>query len=141
MVPSPKLGKQLFVETPNEPGTLAEVCHAFASEKINILCFGAFEQGNKGHFWIITDNNPTGAQKLKSKGFRVEEKDVVLVEIGSHPGTLAPVAKVIGDSGINVHNCFLTTGSGNGKVLAVFTTEDNPKAVKAIQKTDPSVWS
>lgn len=142
MVPTPRLGKQLIVETPNEVGMLAKVCSTFASEGINILCLSATEHENKGHFCIITDNNPTGAKMLKSKGFNtVEEKDVVLVEIGSQPGTLAPVAKALGDANINVQNCFLTTGNANGKILAVFTTENNPKAVEVIQKCDTSSCS
>ena len=134
MVPVARLGKQLIVKTPNKVGTLAAVSNTMAAEGINILCLGAVEQGNEGHFWIVTDNNTTGAERLKSKGYTVQEKDVVLVEIGSEAGTLAPVAKVIGDCPINVHNCFFTTPKGSGNVLIVLTTENNPKAVQVIQK-------
>ena len=132
-MPNARLGKQLVVQTPNEVGTLAKVSQVFATKGINILSLCAYEQQNKGQFCIITENNSQGADELKKMGYTVAEKDVVLVEIENRPGTLAPVAKLLGDSHINVQNCFFTTGHGN-TVTCVFTTADNQKAMQMIQQ-------
>jgi len=133
-MPSVRLGKELHVQTPNAAGTLAQVSQVFAAKGINILDLCSYENQNRAEFWIVTDNNSQATPDLKNLGFTVEEKDVLLVEMENRPGTLAPVAKLISDSNINIHSCYFTTTPQTKMSLCVFSTTNDQKAMQVIQQ-------
>lgn len=133
-----RLGRQLFVQCPNEVGTLAKVCQVFAGRGINIHSMCAYEQQNKGYFWLITDNLSQGADELRKMGYTVQEQDVMLVDLENRPGSLAPVAKVLGDAQINIHTCYFTSPGTGGNVTCCFHTANNKKALDTLQHWTPA---
>ncbi len=123
--------KGLFVVTPNEIGTLAKVTHTISSSGINIIALCGYAAEQKGNFLIVTDNSVLASKKLTERVYEAHDKEVVLVDFDNKTGTLEPVAKKLGDSGIDI-DCVYGTAADGKKVLGVFLTKDNDKAVKII---------
>ena len=123
--------KAIFALSPNEIGTLGKVTHSISGAGINIIALCGYVANENGNFLIVTDNNELAGKKLKEHGYEVHDKEVVLVDFDNKKGTLEPVAKKLGDSGVDI-DCVYGTSADGSKVLGVFLTKDNDKAVKVI---------
>lgn len=128
-----KIVKQVIAETENRIGMLAEVTGTLAIAGVNILAICAYGMQGKATFMLIADNSRKAASGLKSKGYKVSEEDVVLVNLANKRGTAAKMAKKLKDAGINLHYIYGTTSSAS-KAPVVFTSNDNAKALTVLNK-------
>jgi len=127
-----KKGIELLVTTPNEVGTLGKLSATVAQAGIDFITMSAWGEGNQGYFKMLTSDNLKATQQLKSLGYQVDQKEVLLVEVDNKPGALAGLAKKIADAGINIDYCY---GAGESdKVLLVFATQNNEKAYGVIKQ-------
>ena len=79
---------------------------------------------------MVTD--PEKAQKVLSNEIKnVKIRDVLLVEFENRLGTLSGVAKLLGQNSIDVRECYGTSSDGF-KIVGVFVTNDNKKAMQLI---------
>ena len=65
--------------------------------------------------------------------YEVSQVDALEVEFESAPGTLSPVAKKLGDAGIDIMYIYGTTADGT-KVVGLMSTNDNQKALNLINE-------
>jgi hypothetical protein len=87
----------------------------------------------KAYFMLVTDNNAKAKKALGALGADVTEDDVISVELFNKVGELQKVAKKIGDAGVDINYMYGTAGSGKSSIC-VFSTADDKKAVKVINK-------
>jgi hypothetical protein len=87
----------------------------------------------EANFMLTADSNAKAKKALASLGVEIKEYDVFVVEMPNKPGELQKVAKKIADAGINIIYMYGTAVSGRS-VTGVFTTSDDAKAVKLINK-------
>ena len=126
-----KVVKLLIVTTPDEIGTLGKVSTSLSDAGVDISHLCAYGEGGKASFMIIASDPGNATRVLKGIGYEVSQEDALEVEFENAPGTLSPVAKKLGDAGVNIKYIYGTTGDGS-KVIGVMSTADNQKALSII---------
>ena len=82
---------------------------------------------------VLTENSAKAKKVLGSLKTKVEEEDVVTVELPNKVGELEKVAKKIADAGVDILYLYGTAGTGKTSICVFKTANDN-KAIKAINK-------
>jgi hypothetical protein len=124
--------KQLKVHVEDRPGMLAEVTGALADKGINLEAANAWVEGNEGIIRLVADKHGAAKRALTARGWRVEEGEVVEVELANRPGSLAEVSKRLGEAGINIEYVFVGTGSAR-RVKLYLGVRDVGAALKALR--------
>jgi len=102
--------KQISIFSENRPGRLASVAQALGEEKINILAFSIAEANGFGVIRALVDHPEKAHTKLSSLGYNVAFTEVIAVQMKDQPGGLFEIAKVLGDSGINIEYSYAYSG-------------------------------
>lgn len=123
------IAKEIYCVAQDETGLLGRIIFALAQKNIFIVHLTAHTEGNKGHLRLIVSSSDFQKTKECIAYFipRIEEREVLIVEFENKTGTLAEVAKILGQNGIHVGSVYGTSSDGF-KIVGVFTTADNPKA-------------
>ncbi len=125
--------KQLVVVTEDKPGMLAQVSGTIASEDINLDDICAYGMESKAYFMLVTGDNEKAKKALKSKGWTVNEEEVISVELENKPGLLRDMAVQLKNKDINIQYCYGTTYEGAGPCHFIFKAEDNNQALLALK--------
>lgn len=126
-------GKQIHVIAENKMGTLADMSQWLADKGINIKSVCAYADGDKAHFHLITSDNKKAAEILHARNTEVSEEEVVVVEMQDKVGMLKDMAKKL--KGVEVDIKYIygsTSGAPNAQSIVVFDSDDNKKAINAI---------
>ena len=132
------LEKELHFEIKNETGLLGQITATLAQSGVYIVHLSAYSVKNKGYFQMITKDNQKARVALKHLVPKPEERDVVVVEFENKVGTLAPVLRLLGSNNIDVNYVYGTSGDGF-KIVGIFSTNNNKKAVQIINKDSGSI--
>jgi hypothetical protein len=124
--------KELKVKVPDRPGALGEVTSALAEKKINLRAVNAWVEGSDGIVRMIVDKAPAAKKALAARGWQVEEKDVVELELPDKPGALAEKAVALGEAGVNITHVFVGPG-GARKAIVFLGVSDVAAALKAVR--------
>lgn len=130
------MGKELHFESKDETALLGRVTAALAVENVHITHLSAFTAEGKGYFQAVFRDQDIEKAKKAIAYFieNIEERDVLIIEFENKIGTLAPVAKLLGNNRIHIHSCYGTSSDGF-KIVGVFSTSDNAQA-KALVNAD-----
>jgi hypothetical protein len=124
--------KELKVRLPDRPGALGEITTALAEKKINLRAVNAWVEGDEGVVRIIAEATPAARKVLTKMGLKVDELDVVEVELSDKPGALAEKATALGAAGINITHAFVGT-AGARKATVFLGVSDVSAALKALR--------
>lgn len=125
--------KELHFEAQNETGLLGRVVAALAVEEIYIIHLCAYSVESKGYLQMVAKDNARAKKALAYFIPKIEERDVLIVEFENKAGTLAPVAKILGNHDIFIDYVYGTSGD-SFKIVGVFSTTDNEKAARLINQ-------
>ena len=130
------IGKELYCVAKDETGLLGRIIFALAQKNIFILHLTAHTESEKGHLRLIVSTDDFKKTKECIAYFipQIEEREVLVVEFENKTGTLAEVAKILGQNGINVGSVYGTSSDGF-KIVGIFSTADNKKACDLINAT------
>jgi len=129
-----RLGKELYVEVPIGIGMLAQVTSVVAASGVNIRAICAVEYEEKGHFWMVTDNNLKAGKSIASFALRTEEREAVLVELPDQVGVTANLGKLMDEAEINLSYIYGGVSSQGKVALTVFNSSNNKKAVEILNR-------
>lgn len=125
------IGKELTFETRDETGTLGFITLTLKVNKINIIHLLGYSVDDKAFFQIVVAEPEKAQKALSSEIKNISVRDVLIVEFENKVGTLSDVAKLLGSNSVGIHECYGTSSDGF-KIVGVFATEDNAKAMKLI---------
>ncbi len=125
--------KEISFTMPNRVGLLSEITKAIAGAKVNITSVCAYAMEKSAFFMLTTDSNAKAKKALSPLGVRIEEEDVVEVELPNKSGELEKVAKRMADAGIDIEYMYATAGAGK-TATCVFKTADDKKTIKVINQ-------
>jgi hypothetical protein len=121
--------KDLTVSLENRPGTLADLGEATGKAGINIEGVCGATEGGQGVIHILVDDETATRAALGDAGIEVSgERDVLVVDVEDHPGTMGAAARKIGDAGANIELVYTTFGA----VRLVLGVDDLDKARAAL---------
>jgi hypothetical protein len=117
--------KDLTVMLEDKPGALAELGEATGGANINIEGMCATTAGGKGEIHILVEDPAATREALGGAGMELSgERDVLVVDVEDRPGTMAAVARKLGDAGVNIELAYTTFGG----VRLVLGVDDLDKA-------------
>jgi hypothetical protein len=120
--------KDLTVILDDKPGTLADLGEATGGADINIEGMYATTAAGKGEIHILVEDPGATREALEGAGIEVtEDRDVLVVEVEDRPGTMAEVARKLGDADVNIEFAYTTFGG----VRLVLGVDDLDKAQAA----------
>ena len=129
------IGKQIHCITKDETGLLGRIVVALAQQNIFILHLLAYTVGELGHLQLVVRGDDIKKAKESISYFiqKIEETDILIVEFENKVGTLAQVAKVLGQNNISISSVYGTSADGF-KIVGIFSTADNQKACELINQ-------
>ena len=117
--------KDLTVILEDRAGGLADLGDATGGANINIEGMCATTAGGKGEVHILVADPTATREALEGAGMEVSgERDVLVIEVEDRPGTMAAVARKLGDAGVNIEFAYTTFGG----VKVVLGVDDLEKA-------------
>lgn len=117
--------KDLTVTLEDKPGALAELGDATGRASINIEGMCATTGRGKGEIHILVEDPAATRDALEGAGMEVSgDRDVLVVDVEDRPGTMAAVARKLGDAGVNIEFAYTTFGG----VRIVLGVDDLEKA-------------
>jgi len=125
-----------IVDLRHQPGELAKVTEALAQKGIDITAFSGVTCGGSGTVALITSDDTVTRSTLQDAGYRPRELEVVTTTIENTPGSLAKVARRLGDAGISIEAALPTSMSGMNVTLA-FATDDPARARGVLAAAEP----
>lgn len=125
-----KKGVELIVTTENRTGITADVTDLIAEHGVNIENICLYTVGDRAYFHILSDNNGQARKALEGRGFSIEEREVIVLELWNRPGMLSKAAIRFKQEGIDLFTLYGTTSPGGERTTIVFKAEDNGKAAE-----------
>lgn len=125
--------KLLSFSMKDRAGLLFDITSQLVRAKVNITAICAYAIGNDAYFDMTTESNAKARKVLAGLGIKVEEEDVIAVEMANKTGELHKVAKALAQAGINISYMYGTAASARTSTC-LFSTSDNRKALRAINR-------
>jgi hypothetical protein len=120
--------KDLTVVLEDKPGALADLGEATGGAKVNIEGMCATTGGGQGEIHILVEDVEATQEALEAAGLEVSgDQAVLVVEVEDRPGTMATVARRLGDAGVNIEFAYTTFGG----IRLVLGVDDLEKAQAA----------
>ena len=126
--------KQLSVFVENVAGSLMKVTQELVNDKINIRAISSFDTPEFGILRLIVDKPEEAVQCLKEKGFFVQTKDVIAVEIEDRMGSLNRMLGVLAEGNISIRYIYSFVIRDDNAPVMVFQTEYLEEAVQILKK-------
>ncbi|MDD1675258.1 MAG: ACT domain-containing protein [Methanomicrobiales archaeon] len=124
--------KQISIFSENRPGRLAAISHALEEEKINILAFSIAEADGFGVVRALVDCSDRAYEKLTGMGFMVHFTDVIAVRMRDEPGGLYEIARILGDSQINIDYAYAY--SGKDAAVLILRVDSVEQAIRILRE-------
>ena len=125
--------KQISVFVENVAGSLMKVTKELVAEGINLRAISSFDTPEFGILRLIVDRPEETAQLLKDKGFFVQTKDVIAVEIEDRSGSLNQMLEVLAEGNISINYIYSFVIREDQAPLMVFQTEYLEEAVQILK--------
>jgi hypothetical protein len=121
---------EINLRLPNSPGALAGICELLAAEHVDIV---ALSVEASGQVRLVVDNHVHAASVLREQHHQVAERHVIVTAVGTGPGTLSPVLRLVADAGINIEYAYgsAAQGAGNPGAAIVIGVADAQRAAAA----------
>ena len=128
-----KVAKQLALFVENKPGTLAAVCQALADKQINIEAISVSDAVDHAVVRMVVNNPQKALHLLGEHGILVIERDVLVLNCTSQPGTLARVAKTLAKQKINIDYAYSSTAPDSTTGAMVIRVDNIAKAKRVLK--------
>ncbi|GHV32502.1 amino acid-binding protein [Spirochaetia bacterium] len=131
--------KQISVFLENSAGRLGEVTKVLAAAAINIRAISIADTADFGILRLIVDKSDAAILALNEAGFTTRLTDVVAVEIGDTPGSLAKVMELFQSSKVNIEYLYASLEGMAGKAVVIFKMENFEQGLKIVRDNGLSV--
>lgn len=98
---------QLSVFVENRPGHLADTLETLSAGKVNVLSFTIADTTDYGILRLVVDDVARAKALLETAGYAVIENAVVCAALPNEPGTLAAIARLVSDSGLDIEYIYI----------------------------------
>jgi hypothetical protein len=123
---------QLAVFLSNRPGALARVCDALAKAGINIHALATSDTIDHSVVRMVVSDPTKALMLLGEAGVLALENDVLMIESGNEPGTLAKIAECLAAAEINIEYAYMAAAPKSDKTVMILRLSDVEKAQRAL---------
>jgi len=115
---------QLSVFSENRAGTLADITEQLAEAEIDIKALTIADTAEFGILRFIVDSPKKALAVLKLNGFVAQITPVIALKMKNSPGSLAEIAKTLGDAGISIEYLYASVALDVGSAFVILRVED-----------------
>src|SRR3954470_6811018 len=130
--PSMQITKQLAIFLDNRPGTLARLADALGEAKVNIYAISTSDTVDHSVIRLVVDNYRRALDVFEARGTLVIDDDVLMIEGGNRPGSLAKIAHKLAAARINIEYAYCATPPKAKRGLLILRVRDAKKALKIL---------
>jgi hypothetical protein len=123
---------QLALFLDNRPGTLARVCDALSTAKINIYAITTSDTVDHSVIRMVVSDWRKALILFEEHGTLVVETDVLMIEGNNKPGSLAAIAHKLAGAKVNIEYAYCATSPNAKQGLLVMRVSDAKKALKIL---------
>lgn len=127
-----EITRQLALFLDNRPGMLAKVCDVLAAEKINIFAISTSDTVDHSVIRMVVSDPDRALRVFEEHGTLVVDDDVLMIEGGNRPGSLADISRKLAASKINIEYCYCATSPSAKKGLLIARVSDARRALKIL---------
>lgn len=127
-----EITSQLALFLNNQPGTLARVCDSLSAAKINIYALSTSDTVDHSVVRVVVSDPRRALTIFEEHGALVVESDVIMMENSNKPGSMANVARKLGEAGINIEYAYFATAPRAKSGLLILRVSNAKKALKAL---------
>ena len=125
--------RQLSVFLENRKGRLQAIAQMLGDAGVNISAISVADTAEFGILRLIVDDVTKAEQTLKANGVVFHTNDVIAIQIGSRPGSLASVLALLNETSINVEYMYTIAEPRHDAVL-VLRFSDSAAAGESLLK-------
>jgi hypothetical protein len=126
------IAKQLAIFLENRPGTLARVCQALKTAKINIDAISTGDTVDHNVVRLVVRETRKALQLFEEHGSLVVETEVLVIEAENKPGILGEIAEVLAQANINIEYCYGATSPTAKSGVLILRVSNTQKALKVL---------
>jgi hypothetical protein len=124
---------QLAIFLSNRPGALARVCEALAKAEINIHALATSDTVDHSVVRMVVSDPTKALMLLGEAGVLALENDVLMIESGNEPGTLANITEQLAKADVNIEYAYMAASPKSDKAMMILRFSDVEKARRALQ--------
>ena len=128
-----RLQSEIMIHTEDRVGVLAQITRLLGDMGINLLSVLVRTTEDEAMIHLVTTSQTYALDALQSAGFRVDERDVVVVELPHRAGFLSRVAEALARKDIAVTELYATMADAASTGVVVFTCSNNSRAVQMMR--------
>ncbi|UCF10031.1 MAG: ACT domain-containing protein [Candidatus Bipolaricaulota bacterium] len=132
MAGTARIARELIVDSDDDVGLLARITGVLYERGINITSVSARTEGGGASVHLMTEANGYAKDALSESGYRVEEREVVVVELANRRGFLNKVNETLARKDVSIVDLQLTAAESCERALVVFSTSNNTQAVQLL---------
>ncbi len=129
-----KEDRELYFETPDKKGVLADIAALFSKAKVNIDALCAYGQGGKAYFMMLTSNNLKAIDALKTLGYKPKENDVLVLTLKNEPGIAEKIGKKLADANINIRYTYGSAAKDGKSFVLIMSTNKMEEALEILEQ-------
>jgi hypothetical protein len=133
---SAEVAHQLSIFVANKPGVLGKVCDLLKREKINIYAITTSDNRDHSIIRLVVDDWPRALGLLEDYGTLVQETDVIMIDGPNKPGTIAQMARKLGEAKINIDYLYCATAPTAKTGLLIFKPSNVAKTLKLLNQRE-----
>ncbi len=118
----------------NKPGKIERITRLLAGKQINIRAITIADAGDYGIMKFLLDNPVAGCEALTEAGIAASLKEIIAVRLADHPGSLADMAAILRDCGINVEDAYGFIVERGKEAVFIFQIDQRAKAEKILRE-------
>ncbi|MCO6042406.1 hypothetical protein NG895_00660 [Aeoliella sp. ICT_H6.2] len=127
-------GKEVVVRMADEIGGLAKFSKVVAEKGVNTLAMSAWVEGDEGVVRLVTDDTLRTTEALEKHGYKLEVRDVVLVDTAHKPGALRHLTDTLAEAHIDLTHLFASATIAQDECLVVFNSSNNEHAIVLLDR-------
>ncbi|HEY1169973.1 MAG TPA: ACT domain-containing protein [Verrucomicrobiae bacterium] len=127
-----EITRQLALFLDNRPGMLAKVCDVLAAEKINIYAISTSDTVDHSVIRMVVSNPDRALRVFEEHGTLVVDNEVLMIEGGNKPGSLADISRKLAAAKINIEYCYCATSPAAKSGLLIARVSNAKKALKIL---------
>ena len=127
-----QLATQLALFLDNKPGTLARVCDALSTAKINIYAISTSDTLDHSVVRLVVSDPRKALLLFEDHGALVIENEVLMLSGDNKPGSMSRICNQLADAGVNIEYAYCATPPDARKGLLILRVSNAKKAMKVL---------
>ncbi len=128
-----QLRREIVLIGEDHVGLVADVSRLLGDMGINLLSIVLDSAEDAATLRLLATSQSYALDALQDAGYRVEERQVVVMELPHYPGFLGRVSEALARKGISLIDLHATVSEEGSTGVVVFTCSDNGRAVQLLR--------